>query len=278
MGLALGGLATVAPIAHRAAFAQETPRLADAPRPDEATGSRENAGDPDGAAAANRDEALARTIVQRADDIRFPRESFQVEVRVASTVGGQAQEPRRYRILSKGVGNTIVLTLEPSSERGQNLLMKGRELWVFMPEVSQPVRLSLSQRLTGQVANGDLARANFAGDYTPSLAGTERIDGQDHHVLELVAAERGVTYPKVRYWVRASNHFPHKAEFYSASGRLLKTCRYEHYQPLGGRVRPTRVVMTDALRSGDESIVEYSLMRLVDLPERTFSKEYLRRL
>lgn len=268
----------MAPIAHRGAFAQETPRLADVPRPDEATGSRESAGDPDGAAAASRDEALARTIVQRADDIRFPRESFQVEVRVASTVGGQAQEPRRYRILSKGVGNTIVLTLEPSTERGQNLLMKGRELWVFMPEVSQPVRLSLSQRLTGQVANGDLARANFAGDYTPSLAGTERIDGHDHHVLELVAAERGVTYPKVRYWVRASNYFPHKAEFYSASGRLLKTCRYEQYQPLGGRVRPTRVVMTDALRGGDESIVEYSLMRLVDLPERTFSKEYLRRL
>lgn len=268
----------MAPIAHRAAAAQETPRIEDAPRSHEPAGSRDTGVGPGAAAAGDGDEALARTIVQRADDIRFPRESFQVEVRVVSTVAGQAQEPRRYRILSKGVGNTIVLTLEPSSERGQNLLMKGRELWVFMPEVSQPVRLSLSQRLTGQVSNGDLARANFAGDYTPSLVGSERIEGHDHYVLELVAAERGVTYPKVRYWVRASNHFPHKAEFFSASGRLLKVCRYEQFQPLGGRVRPTRVVMTDALKSGDESIVEYSLLRLVDLPDRTFSKEYLRRL
>jgi len=276
--LALGGLATVAPIAHRAAAAQETPGPGDAPRAGEQAGSRDPGGGADGSPTTSRDDALAHAIVRRADDIRFPRESFQVEVRVVSTVGGQTQEPRRYRILSKGVGNTIVLTLEPSSERGQNLLMKGRELWVFMPEVSQPVRLSLSQRLTGQVANGDLARANFAGDYTPSLIGSERIEGHDHHVLELVAAERGVTYPKVRYWVRASNHFPHKAEFFSASGRLLKTCRYEQFQPLGGKVRPTRVVMTDALKSGDESIVEYSLLRAVDLPDRTFSKEYLRRL
>lgn len=222
--------------------------------------------------------ARARAIVQRADEIRFPRDSFTVEVRVSSTIRGEPQEPRRYRLMSRGSEDTIIQTLEPAVDRGQNLLMRGRELWMFMPSVSQPVRLSLSQRLTGQVANGDLARANFAGDYTPSLIGSERIEGHDHHVLELIAAERGVTYPKVRYWVRASNHFPHKAEFFSASGRLLKTCRYEQFQPLGGKVRPTRVVMTDALKSGDESIVEYSLLRLVDLPDRTFSKEYLRRL
>ena len=47
--------------------------------------------------------------------------------------------------------------------------MKGHDLWIFLPTVSQPVRLSMSQRLTGQVANGDLARANFAGDYTAKL-------------------------------------------------------------------------------------------------------------
>lgn len=40
---------------------------------------------------------------------------------------------------------------------------------MFMPDVSQPVRLSLAQRLTGQVANGDLARANFASDYHPKI-------------------------------------------------------------------------------------------------------------
>ena len=46
---------------------------------------------------------------------------------------------------------------------------------------------------TNAVANGDLARANFSGDYNPSLLRTERLGGEDHHVLELTAVDRGVT-------------------------------------------------------------------------------------
>lgn len=228
--------------------------------------------------AQEADDAQARTMVQKADEIRFPKDAFQVDVRVESTAGGQAQDARAYRVLSKGNENTIIQTLEPATERGQNLLMKGRELWVFMPSVSQPVRLSLSQRLTGMVANGDLARISFTGDYQPKIVGTEKIGGRDHHVLELTAAERGVTYPRILYWVRDADNFPVKAEFYSLSGKLLKTCRFERFQPLGGRVRPTRLVMTDALKAGDESTLEYSQLKPADLPDRMFTKEYLKKL
>lgn len=229
-------------------------------------------------AAADVQDELARSIVAKADAARLPREPFQVEIRVETIAGGEALEPRLYRVLSRGNENTIVITQAPAIERGQNLLMKGRELWLFMPSVSQPVRLSLSQRLTGQVANGDLARANFSGDYKSRIAGQERIDGRDHHVLELLAAERGVTYPKVMYWVRADNHHPYRADFYSLSGRLLKTCHYERFEQMGGRLRPTRLVMTDALKPGDRSVLDYSAMKLVDLPERVFSKDYMKRL
>ena len=110
------------------------------------------------------------------------------------------------------------MVTEPASERGQIMLMKGRDLWIFLPNVSQPVRLSLAQRLTGQVANGDLARANFVGDYTPRLLRTDVLDGEKHHVLELIAVDRGVTYQRVLFWVRQSNYYPHKAEFYSHLG------------------------------------------------------------
>lgn len=228
--------------------------------------------------AADGDEALARSIVQRADEVRFPDESFQVEVTVNSRNGDEELEPRVYRVSSKGNENTIIQTLAPANERGQNMLMRGRDLWIFLPSVSQPVRLSLSQRLTGQVANGDLARANFSGDYDPTLVGTERIDGVEYYVLELVAAQRGVTYPKVKYWVRKSNLHPYKAQFHAKSGRLLKTCSYEDYQPLGGRVRPTKLVMTDALKPGDVSVMRYSELRRVELPDRFFTKDYMKKL
>ena len=223
-------------------------------------------------------DPAARSIVQKADEVRFPSDAFQVDVDIATTRQGQNSDTRKYRVMSKGNENTIVLTLEPAAERGQALLMKERDLWVYMPNLSQPVRLALSQRLTGQVANGDLARANFTGDYTPKLLRTETIDGQNYAVLELVAVDRGVTYQRVVYWVRQDNAWPYKAEFYSLSNRLLKTCKYERFQTLAGRVRPTRLVMEDALRQGEQSILEYSDMKLRDLPDRMFTKEYLRRL
>lgn len=224
------------------------------------------------------DDPVARGIVEKADQVRFPAEGFQVDITINSSQSGQASEMRKYRVLSKGNSNTVVMLTEPAAERGQIILMKGRDLWVFMPDVSQPVRLSLAQRLTGQVANGDLARANFASDYHPRILRSETIGNDDYHVLELIAIDRGVTYQRVVYWVRQKDNWPLKAEFFSLSNRLLKTCRYENYQLMEGRQRPTRLVMEDALKSGNQSVLEYNAMKLRDLPDKVFTKDYLKKL
>ncbi|HVF64123.1 MAG TPA: outer membrane lipoprotein-sorting protein [Casimicrobiaceae bacterium] len=224
------------------------------------------------------DDPAARSILEKADRIRFPQEGFQVEIAVTTSSGGQVTEERKYRVLSKGNDNTVVMITEPASERGQIMLMKGRDLWVFLPNVSQPVRLSLAQRLTGQVANGDLARANFVGDYTPRLRRSESFEGEPHHVLELNAVDRAITYQRVLYWVKQASAEPTAAEFYSLSHRLLKTCRYQNYAKLGGRLRPTRLLLQDGLRKGEQSTMDYSGMKMRDLPDRMFTKEYLRKL
>jgi outer membrane lipoprotein-sorting protein len=220
----------------------------------------------------------AEDILRRADEARFPQEGVEAAVLVRTFEDGQLTEQRSYKILSKGNENTLVLTLEPAVDRGQILLMKERDLWLYLPRVSQPVRLSFAQRLTGQVANGDIARANFSGDYTPTLAGSEKIGNELLYVLDLAAVDRRVTYNRVRYWVRQQDYRPYKAEFYSLSNRLLKTCRYEQFKAMAGRVRPTRLVLVDALNKGVESTMDYSDMRLRQLPDQVFTKEYLRRL
>ena len=224
------------------------------------------------------EDTVAKGIVEKADLVRLPAEGFQVDVDIATKQSGQDDEIRKYRVLSKGNSNTVVMVTEPASERGQIMLMKGRDLWIFMPDVSQPIRIALSQRLTGQVANGDLARANFAADYNPKLLRTETIGTDTYHVLELTAVDRSVTYQKVMYWVRQKDNWPFKAEFYSLSNRLLKTCKYENYQTMEGRARPTRLVMEDAMKSGELSVLEYKSMKLRDLPDKVFTKDYLKKL
>jgi outer membrane lipoprotein-sorting protein len=224
------------------------------------------------------EDAFAHNLLERSDEIRFPREGFQVDINIANSKPDQDTELRKYRVLSKGNENTVVMILEPASERGQIMLMKGRDLWVFMPNVSQPIRLGMAQRLTGEVANGDLARANFTGDYTPKILRSERLDGEEHYVLELLAVDRGVTYHRVLLWVNKTNYRPRKAEFYSLSNRLMKTCSYEQYRDMVGKRRPTRLVMQDALRPGEQSVLEYERMKLRDLPDKVFSKDYLKKL
>lgn len=224
------------------------------------------------------DDARAKSIVEKADQVRFPKQGFEVGVTITTTKPGEEPDTRKYRVLSKGNENTLVLVTEPAADRGQVLLMKGRDLWIFLPTVSQPVRLGLSQRLTGQVANGDLARANFAGDYQAKLLRSEKIDGETVQVLELTAVDRGVAYHRVLYWVNPASFRPVKAEFYSLSDRLLKTCSYQNYQQMAGRVRPTRLVMKDALRNDEESVLDYSGMQLRELPDRMFTKDFLKRL
>ncbi|MCB1744049.1 MAG: outer membrane lipoprotein-sorting protein [Gammaproteobacteria bacterium] len=216
-------------------------------------------------------------VVVQADRARFPAEPFMVDVEVISTTRGKL-ETFRYRILAKGNDRSLVQTVYPDSDRGNILLMRDADLWLFLPDVTQPVRLPLSQRLTGQVANGDLARANFAGDYTPKLLRTEPIGSSQYHVIELTAAKSGVTYHRVLYWVDAQTMRPHKAEFYTRSGRHLKTAHYRKYAQMLGTLRPTEMLMEDEVRKGDSSLLRYSGMTQRELPDKVFTKQYLKKL
>lgn len=223
-------------------------------------------------------EPDAATIVEKADKIRFPKDGFQVDVQVKSESASGSISEHAYRILSKGNERTLVLTTAPASDKGQMMLMRDNDLWVFLPSVSQPVRLPLSQKLTGQVANGDLARANFTGDYAATLVRNEQVNGESYHVLALKAARRGVTYDHVLYWVNAKNGRPYKAEFYAVSNRLLKTARYKNFQKLGGAIRPTQLLLEDGVRAGETSTMDYADMKQRALDDKVFTKQYLQKL
>ena len=228
--------------------------------------------------AAESGDKQAEMILHQADAIRFPQTSFETNVTISTHQADGKNDIFKYRVLSKGNNKTLVITTAPPADRGQILLMLGRDLWVYLPNISQPIRLPLSQRLTGQVANGDLARANFTGDYSPKILRTETIGNQRYYVLELTAVDRSVTYHRVIYWVNRSNSRPYKAEFYTLSNHLQKTCLYQNFETMAGKLRPTRLIMTDALHRGEKSILEYSNLQTRNLPDKIFTKDYLKKI
>ena len=117
-----------------------------------------------------------------------------------------------------------------------------------------------------------------AGDYNPKIVRTETIEGQRYTVLELTAIDRSVTYQRVLYWVNEATSAPYRAEFYSVSNRLLKSCTYGKFENVLGKLRPTQLVMTDALHQGEKSVLDYTGMKLRELPDKVFTKDYLKKL
>ena len=108
------------------------------------------------------------------------RNAYQVDVVITTFAPGADPDEQAYRILSKGNNQTLVQTTAPATDRDQILLMRDRDLWAFLPNLSQPIRLPLSQRLTSQVANGDLARANLPVTMRQKSCAKEKIDGDTY--------------------------------------------------------------------------------------------------
>ncbi|MEK6736471.1 MAG: outer membrane lipoprotein-sorting protein, partial [Pseudomonadota bacterium] len=50
-----------------------------------------------------------QSILEKSDEIRFPKESFQVDVSIKTTAPNQPDEARKYQVLSKGNENSIVM-------------------------------------------------------------------------------------------------------------------------------------------------------------------------
>ncbi len=217
-------------------------------------------------------------ILRKSDEVRNPQLDYTMRVTITSTKPGKKPRTGTYAVMVKGKDKTVIKTLSPISDRGRILLMRENDLWAFLPQASKPLRISLRERLLGDVANGDLARANFSGDYDPRLLKPESLEGKECYVLELTAISGDVTYAKVVLWVQTGTFQPLRAEFYAISGRLLKTCVYEGYAKVADRLRPTRLVMTDALNRQQQSVLDYEGVTVAPLAEKYFTKDYLKKL
>jgi hypothetical protein len=146
-------------------------------------------------------------------------------------------------------------------------------MWMTRPGLSKPIPISPRQRMSGQASNGDIAATNYAGDYEAELAGTENIDGEECHVLNLTAKHKRATYDKIRYWVSVKRVVGIKAEFYSVSGKLLKTAHFEYGNTIEheGKRIPfiSRMTIRDALIDA-ETVMEFGTVKVKKIAASEF--------
>jgi hypothetical protein len=223
----------------------------------------------------------AEEIVQKADEVRTPTgqgQDFIWSVTITTMNAGTPTETNGYDVFVKGFEQVFVKFTAPPRDVGRSLLYLDRDLWIYLPSAGKPVRIPLSQRLVGQVANGDIARVNYAGDYHAELVRDETVNGKVCSVLKLTAKTKEVTYASLLYWVAKDSFRPMKAEFYTLSGKLLKTGYWDNDQVVNGGLRPMRLTLIDGIKNDARSILDYANLRLQALPDKMFNKNYMKQL
>jgi intracellular septation protein A len=220
----------------------------------------------------------AASIVADADRYRRPADSFVWKITIASQEAKKTPSVDGFEVFVKSGARVFVKFVAPPRSVGRSLLGLGRDLWIYLPDAGKPVRIPLSQRLVGQVANGDIARADYAGDYDAILLGDDTVDGVGCHVLDLKAKTKDVTYSAIKYWVSTDGRRPVKAEFYAGTGTLLKTGVFDNFQNVGGHPLATRLTLTDAIRKDKRSVLDYGEVTIRELPDKYFDKNYMKTL
>ena len=221
----------------------------------------------------------ASDIVRDADRFRRPAESFVWQITITSQEARKAPSTDGFEVFVKDRGRSLVKFVAPPRNVGRSLLALGRDLWIYLPDAGKPVRIPFSQRLVGQVANGDVARADYSGDYEARLLGEETADGVPCHVLDLKARTKDVTSAGVKYWVAKDGRRPVKAEFYAATGTLLKTGTFEGFKEVvPGHVLATRLTLVDGIRKDRTSVLDYGGIVVRDIPEKYFDKNSMKSL
>jgi len=207
--------------------------------------------------------------LKRSDSYRNGWPSYVLNVKITSFESGKPGEVKLYEVSQKGTEKTYVEFMSPR-EKGQHLLMLGDDMWVYLPDTSRPIRITPLERLSGDASNGDVARTNYAADYTPSYVRTEKVGAEECYVLDLAAKRKGATYQRILYWLRVQDDRPVKAEFYLTSGKLIKSATFDEFLTVAGHPQLRRLTLHDEIRHNSSSVLEYSGIAPRELPDKLF--------
>ncbi|HUH62025.1 MAG TPA: outer membrane lipoprotein-sorting protein [Terracidiphilus sp.] len=221
------------------------------------------------ARAASAPSPDAQALLKRSDTYRNGWPSYVVRVKITDYDAGRPDEEHLYEVSQKGTDRTYVEFMSPR-EKGRHLLMLVDDMWLYLPDTSRPVRITPLERLTGDASNGDVARTNYAVDYSPVYLRTEKAGAEECYVLELTAKRKGATYQRILYWLRAEDARPVRAEFYLTSGKHIKSATFDDYTTFEGRPLLRRLTLYDEIRHSSHSVLEYSDAVPRQLPDKLF--------
>jgi len=217
----------------------------------------------------------ANEILKKADEKLLP-ESFEAYRKLINEEPDGSKKEFIFYSVKKGRDKMAMLYLSPASDKGRSTLRKGDNMWLYIPNVGRPIRITSLQSVVGGVFNNaDIMRLDYSVEYDATF--NEKTDTQ--YILDLKAKTATVAYDKLKMWVDKESLLVQKVECYAASGSLIKSLEFKEIKDFGnGLVRPAVIETTSPLYKGFRSLMIYSQVKLRDFPDEVFTLDYIPRL
>jgi outer membrane lipoprotein-sorting protein len=175
--------------------------------------------------------------------------------------------------VKKGTDKVASLFISPASEKGRSTLRLGDNMWLYMPGVGKPIRITSLQSVVGGVFNNsDILQLDYAAEYEVE----ETEETGDGYLLHMKAKSRSVAYDRVRLWADRKTLLPTRIECLTEARLLIKTIHFKEIKDFGGGIVRPAVIETDSpLYQGYRSVMIFAGLKARSFKDEVFTQTFM---
>jgi outer membrane lipoprotein-sorting protein len=218
-------------------------------------------------------QAIDGTQLLKAIDRNLNPESYEMYRKLINVEPDGRKKEYTLFSVKKGVDKVAALFLAPASEKGRSTLRLGDNMWLYIPNVGKPVRITSLQSVVGGVFNNsDILQLDYAAEYD-----VEKIEETgNEYLLYLKAKTKTVAYDRIKLWADKNRKLPTKIECLTEASMLIKTLYFKEVKDFGGGIVRPSVLETDSpLYRGYKSIFIFANIKQRDFKDEVFTLTFM---
>ncbi len=211
-------------------------------------------------------------ILERVDKNLSP-ESYDSYRKIVNVEPSGRKKEYIYYTAKKGKDRIAGLFLSPPSEKGRSTLRLGDNMWLHVPNVGKPVRITSLQSVIGGVFNNaDILALEYSVEYN-----VESVEEQgNEYLLHCKAKTKTVAYDRLRIWADKQKILPTRIECLTESNMLIKTLYFKDVKDFGdGIVRPAAIETDSPLYKGYKSVMLFAKIQKRQFPDEVFTLTFM---
>jgi outer membrane lipoprotein-sorting protein len=206
-------------------------------------------------------------------DKNLSPESYESYRKIINIEPSGSKKEYTYFTVKKGKDKIVGLFLAPASDKGRSTLRLGDNMWLYIPNVGKPVRITSLQSVVGGVFNNaDILALDYSEEYV-----VEKLEDQGkEYLLSLKAKTKTVAYDRLKMWVQKDKLLPTKIECLTEANMLIKTLYFKDIKDFGEGITRPAVIETDSpLYKGYKSAMIFAKIKKRAFKDEVFTLTFM---